>query len=148
MLTLQATAKGTARSVTTKFGDRLVLDAIGHDGKEYTVWRPSNDTQLPKIANGERISLGVDSKGKCHLMETLADKAQTQVIHTEPEPTPYNAHNGRSGEIADYIQRLGKLYSFSYKTAQEAMADQQVTGEDTRAIATTLFIQAVKHFSL
>jgi hypothetical protein len=144
MLAVTATAKGRARSVTTKYGDRLVLDVLGHDGQEYTIWRPGTDSQLPKIANGERLTIAVDSKGKASLLESLADKVQD----TPPAPETYNAHNGRSDEIADYVTRLGKLYRHSYKVTKETMANEPVTGEDLRAIATTIFIQTVRHFDL
>ena len=113
MLQLTAIAKGTARNVATKYGEKWVLDCLGEDGQTYTIWRPDGDQQLPKVANGERLSLGVDSKGKTHLLETLADKVGRPAPIPAPAPAPeYNAHNGRSAEIADYVERLGKLYSY------------------------------------
>ena len=153
MLQLTAIAKGTARAVSTKYGDRLVLDAIGEDGNEYTVWRPGHDNQLPKVANGERITLGVDSKGKCHLLETLVDRVVHPGSHLmrpaqETAAPEYSAHNGRSAEIADYVERLGKLYRYCYTQAKETLAGEPALLDDHRAVATTLFIQAVRHFDL
>jgi hypothetical protein len=158
MLQLQARALNSARTVSTKYGPKLVLDCLATDGKEYTVWRPVDDETLPKIARNERISLGVDSKGKCHLLECLADHtdvmapdAKTMLANQpalQPEKPVEGAYNGRSAEIADYIQRLGKLYKFSYQTAKESLAGEAVTSEDTCAVATAFFIQAVKHFDL
>jgi hypothetical protein len=147
MLSVTATAKGRARSVSTRYGDRLVLDVLGHDGKEYTIWRPGTDSQLPKIANGERVTIAVDSKGKASLLESMADKVTDTVTPTSA-PETYNAHNGRSDEIADYVTRLGKLYRHSYKVTRETMANESVSGEDLTAIATTIFIQTVRHFDL
>jgi len=155
MLQLTAIAKGQARAVQTKYGDRLVLDAIGEDGNEYTIWRPGHDGQLPKVANGERITLGVDSKGKTHLLETLADRVThpgSQLPGMRPlqetAAPDYNAHNGRSAEIADYVERLGKLYKYCYTQAKETLAGEPALLDDHRAVATTLFIQAVRHFDL
>ena len=157
MLQLQARALKPARTVDTKFGPRLVLDCLATDGKEYTVWRPIDDETLPKIARNERISLGVDSKGKCHLLECLADSvdvmaptdAKTMLSHQPVESKPVDgAYNGRSAEIADYITRLGKPYKFSYQTAKESLAGEALSPEETRAVATSFFIQAIKHFDL
>jgi hypothetical protein len=146
MQLITATAKGQARSVTTKYGDRLVLDALGNDGKEYTIWRPGTDSQLPKIGNGERISLGVDSKGKCHLLDTLADKvATTTGMATTSTPFP-NLDKETKQAIAAYIEETGSLYSFCYSTASNKLAE--APNEAKQAMASSLFIAAQRKFGL
>lgn len=148
MLQLQARALKPARTVSTKYGPKLVLDCLATDGQEYTVWRPVDDETLPKIARNERISLGVDSKGKCHLLQCLSDSVDVMAHQPVASKPVDGAYNGRSAEIADYIQRLGKLYKFSYQTAKQALDGESVSPDDCRAVATSFFIQAIKHFDL
>ncbi len=47
-------------------------------------------------------------------------------------------------EIASYIQEMGKLYGFCLQQAENL----NLEGEDRRCVATSLFIQATKHFNL
>ena len=158
MLQLTARALKPARTVSTKYGPKLVLDCLATDGREYTVWRPIGDETLPKIARNERVNLGVDSKGKCHLLQCLADHTDVMaapdaktMLSNSPQPSDKpmeGGYNGRSAEIADYITRLGKLYKFSYQTAKESLTGEAISTEDTRAVATSFFIQTIKHFDL
>jgi hypothetical protein len=54
----------------------------------------------------------------------------------------------RSIEIADYIGKLGKLYSHCYKTASEQLESTPLATPEVKDVATTLFIQTVRHFNL
>lgn len=69
MQLVQATVKGQPRQVTTKYGDRIVMDCLTHDGQEIAVWRKGDDTEILGRRNGERVTLALDSKGKYHLFE-------------------------------------------------------------------------------
>jgi hypothetical protein len=64
------------------------------------------------------------------------------------ESTAPPAENGRSAEIADYIDRLGKLYSHCYKTASQQLENMPLGTPEVKDVATTLFIQTVRYFSL
>jgi hypothetical protein len=59
----------------------------------------------------------------------------------QPEP------GSRSAEIADYIERLGKLYGHCYQTASNQLGNALATPE-VKDVATTLFIQTCKHFQI
>jgi hypothetical protein len=100
--------------------------------------------------NGERVSIALDSKGKASLVEhcsTAPQQAATtqQMGFTAPVETPETT---RSDEIADYIQRLGKLYSHCLTTAVNMPTAIELDAPQVKDIATTLFIQTTKHFNL
>jgi hypothetical protein len=90
MQLIQAIAKSQPRQVTTKYGEKTVIDAVGQNGEEITIWRGGNDNSpaVRSIANGSRIAVGLDSKGKYSLLETPADRLPQPVeispVVTEP----------------------------------------------------------------
>ncbi len=145
MKLLDARVNGMPRQVTTKYGDKSVLDVATSEGN-YTIWRPAGDMEVMGRRNGERVSIALDSKGKASLVEhcsTAPQQAQmgfTALVET-PETT-------RSAEIADYIQRLGKLYSHCLTTAANMPTAIELDAPQVKDIATTLFIQTTKHFNL
>ena len=143
MKVITATALSTARSVTTKYGDRQVLDAIGANGEKYTVWRPANDLAIQAIAANQQINLALDSKGKVSLLETepaAIPTAKPAVINPDEGMTP-----ALKTAIASYITEQARLFGFCLKQAQGI---EGINPEDVRPTATTLYLQAVKHFSL
>ncbi|MBD2117900.1 hypothetical protein, partial [Microcystis wesenbergii] len=51
---------------------------------------------------------------------------------------------GQKKEIANYVAEMAKLYGFCLTQAENL----NLEGEDRRCVATSLFIQATKHFNL
>jgi hypothetical protein len=161
MQLIQAKITGQPRTVTTKHGDRSVVDARAANGENLTIWRPANDPGLMRLANGERVQLAIDAKGKVSLVETAFDRAEIspvvggQTIPTRPMgfvTAPFEAETklrqqlaaaapqpqeGRSAEIVEYIGKLGKLYSHCLTTAQ-----------GSEPVALAIFQQSIEHFSL
>jgi hypothetical protein len=90
MQVLTAIAKSQPRAVSTRYGEKLVIEATGQNGEEITIWRGGNDKSpaIRSIANGSRIAVGLDSKGKYSLLETPADRLPQPVeispVVTEP----------------------------------------------------------------
>ena len=143
MKVITATAISTARSVTTKYGDRQVLDAMGTNGEKYTVWRPANDPAIQAIAANQPINLAIDSKGKISLLETepaAIPTAKPAVINPDEGMPP-----ALKTAIASYVAEQARLFGFCLKQAQGI---EGINPEDVRPTATTLYLQAVKHFSL
>jgi hypothetical protein len=64
MQLIPAKITGKPRNVNTKHGDRSVVDARAANGENLTIWRPANDPEVMRLANGERVQLAIDSKGK------------------------------------------------------------------------------------
>lgn len=167
MQLIEAMATDRARRVTTKFGERTVIDCVRRDnGEKVTVWRGGNDEYSQKhVIKNARLTLTLDNKGKYNLVE---DPALTNLGQPLPEsPVPVRPlHNtnhvitqdsekpsesdqsllspNQKREIANYVSEMGKLYGFCLQQAENL----NLEGEDRRCVATSLFIQATKHFNL
>jgi hypothetical protein len=167
MQLIQAKITGQPRTVSTKHGDRSVVDARAANGENLTIWRPANDPAVMRLANGERVQLAIDAKGKVSLVETAFDRAEAnrpeisptvsgQTIPARPMgftvTAPFEAETklrqqlaaaapqpqeGRSAEIVEYIGKLGKLYSHCLTTAQ-----------GSEPVALAIFQQSIEHFAL
>jgi hypothetical protein len=151
MQLIQAKITGQPRTVNTKHGDRAVVDARAANGENLTIWRPANDPAVMRLANGERVQLAIDSNGKVNLVETAHSRAE--VTAAKPmgftvDPVAPSAETSRSIEIASYIERLGKLYAHCYKTAAQQLESTPIATPEVKDVATTLFIQTVRHFNL
>jgi hypothetical protein len=143
MKLLEARVNGNPRQVSTKFGEKAVMDILTTDGQEITIWRPAGDLDVMGRMNGERVSIAIDSKGKASLVEHASTKPQAAQSSNVTQEQPR-----RSAEIADYIQRLGKLYSHCLDTAARMPKTVDLDMPQVKDVATTFFIQAVKHFDL
>jgi hypothetical protein len=138
MKLLDARVNGMPRQVATKYSEKSVLDVATSEGN-YTIWRPAGDMDVMGRRNGERVSIALDSKGKASLVEHCSTAPQqAQMGFTAPVKTPETT---RSAEIADYIQRLGKLYSHCLTTAANMPTAIELDAPQVKDIATTLFIQ-------
>jgi hypothetical protein len=119
------------------------MDIVTADGQEIAIWRPAGDLEVMGRMNGERVSIAIDSKGKASLVEHASTKPQAaQSSNVAPEQP------SRSAEIADYIQRLGKLYGHCLDTAARMPKTVDLDTPQVKDVATTFFLQAVKHFNL
>ena len=170
MKLLDARVNGIPRQVSTKYGEKAVLDVATSEGN-FTVWRPAGDMEVMGRRNGERVSIAIDSKGKASLVEHCStapqqaqidrEQSRTMGFTTESVPAESRSLGGsrhdcdlsktettRSAEIADYINRLGKLYSHCLTTAANMPTSVDLNAPQVKDIATTLFIQTTKHFNL
>ena len=143
MKLLTATLVKNPRSVTTKYGPKIVADCKLDNGEEVTLWQPEN-SQIINYGNGSKISLTLDGKGKYHWVETQDETAIAPKIEPNQSQSK-ELSNQAKRDIAEYITQQTKLFSFCY--AQTALVDN-LPNEDRRQVATTLFIQAIKHFNL
>ncbi len=167
MKLIQAIALDRPREVSTKFGPRLVIDAVSRDtGERITLWRGSDDDYSRKyIIKNSPITIGVDSKGKFSLVENESLTNLENPLPVSPVPVKsVHSYNhkieensektsdsdqslltpSQKREIASYVSEMAKLYGFCL-TQSESLG---LEGEDRRTVATTLFIQASKHFNL
>jgi hypothetical protein len=161
MKLIDARVNGMPRQVTTKYGEKSVVDVATSEGN-YTIWRPAGDSEVMGRRNGERVSIAIDSKGKASLVDHASNcpavglapspvaapipfEAETQLkqmgFSTTPQPS-------RSVEIADYIGRLGKLYGHCLTTAASMPTSIELEAPQIKDVATTIFIQTVRHFDL
>jgi hypothetical protein len=109
MKLIQATVTKAPREVTTKYGDRVVLDCVTHAGEQVTVWHKAGDREVLGRCPNERVTLAVDSKGKYSVIEH-AQAHVSSVSHPEP-----NTNTSKADDIRDYTQKLAKLYSHCFR---------------------------------
>jgi hypothetical protein len=139
----------SARQVNTKHGQKAVLNVVTGTGDEIAIWRPAGDVEILGRKSGESVSITIDAKGKASLVEH-GSTAPQQAAHAQPmgfavESIP---ETNRSAEIADYIQRLGKLYSYCLNTAANMPTTVELNPPQVKDIATSLFIHTAKHFDI
>ena len=166
MKLLDARVNGNPRQVTTKYGEKSVLDVATSEG-QFTIWRPAGDMEVMGRTNGERVSIALDSKGKASLVEHVSNCPSVGLVAPAVPPVEAvelsfdadmqlkaqmgfaaNPQPSRSVEIADYITRLGKLYSHCLTTAASMPASIELEAPQIKDVATTFFIQVVRHFDL
>jgi hypothetical protein len=161
MKLLDARVNGMPRQVSTKYGEKAVLDVATSEG-QFTIWRPAGDAEVMGRHNGERVTIALDSKGKASLVEHASNSPAVGLAATTEVKLPFEAEMqlkkqmgftpepqpSRSAEIADYIERLGKLYGHCLTTAANMPTAIELDAPQVKDIATTLFIQTAKHFNL
>lgn len=162
MKLIDARVNGMPRQVSTKYGEKAVLDVATSKG-QFTIWRPAGDAEVMGRRNGERVTITLDSKGKASLVDTASNCPAVGLVTTQPAVTlPFEAEMklkqqmgfttesqpSRSAEIADYIERLGKLYTHCLTTASNIPTSIELPPTAVKDVATTMFIQTVKHFNL
>ena len=151
MKLIDARVNGMPRQVNTKYGEKSVLDVATSEGN-FTVWRPAGDSEVMGRRNGERVSITLDAKGKASLVEHAGNSPAvglaTTGVERPSDSDPTNTQTSRSMEIADYIERLGKLYHHCLNTAAGMPTSVELGAPQVKDVATTLFIQTVRHFDL
>jgi UDP-N-acetylmuramyl tripeptide synthase len=147
MKLLTATLVKNPRSVTTKYGPKIVADCKLDNGEEVTLWQPEN-SQIINYDNGSKLTLTLDSKGKYHWVESENEVGVTVTpTKTETNQTQYQGmSNETKKQVASYITEMSNLFNFCLKQVDQTI--ENITPDDRRAIATTLFVSAQKKYSL
>jgi hypothetical protein len=142
----------SARQVNTKHGQKAVLNVVTDKGEEIAIWRPAGDVEILGRKSGERVNIAIDAKGKASLVEHCSaapqQAAQVQPMGFAVNEAPQVPETNRSAEIADYIQRLGKLYNHCLNTAANMPTTVELNPPQVKDIATSLFIHTTKHFNI
>ena len=164
MQLIEAMATDRARRVTTKYGERTVIDCVRRDnGEKVTVWRGGDDEYSQKhVIRNARLTLTLDNKGKYSLVEdpNLVNLGQPLPVETVPVK-PLHSYNhkieqssesdqsflnpSQKREKTNYVTEMAKLYKYCLDQVDATIG---VDGEDKRAIATTLYLSAQKKFAL
>lgn len=118
----------------TKGEKRLIL-ATTVAGDEVQVWRPVGDS-AEAIEPNTRVLVAIDSKGKGHLIDNAAS--------ADLEPAPPGS---KREQILEYIEKMSRLYAHGYGAAKNQMHDE-LEAAQIKDVATTIFIQATRHFNL
>ena len=143
MKLITAIVKGSPREVNTKFGRRSVMDVLTPSGETIPIWGPEGYQSVLNRCNGETVTISIDSKGKYHVIENSTEPAVTNST-IKPAATEGMSPEQKTA-IASYVTEQARLFGFCLKQAQGI---EGINPEDVRPAATTLYLQAVKHFSL
>jgi hypothetical protein len=152
MQLIQAIAQARPRKVTTKYGERTVIDAVRRDnGEKVTIWRGGDDEYSQRhIIPSSPITLTLDSKGKYNLVENPLIAGLGQPTPNNQQPTAKKEDSSLSPtqkrEIATYIGDMADLFNFCLKTVDQRV--ENIDADDRRAIATTLYLSATKQFGI
>jgi hypothetical protein len=84
---IQGKVFGQARNVRTKYGERSVVDVVTADGSKKAIWKAADDRTIFRLADGERVTLTLDSKGNVQEIEGAYDRAQAQRAAQEISPS-------------------------------------------------------------
>ena len=144
MQLLTATLTKPARQVTTKYGVRTVADCIDQNGNTQTIWRPENDPALTGLAVNSRLTLTVDSKGKINLVDNVPTAIATP--KTDDQTSYQGMNKETKKQVASYVTEMANLFNFCLKQVDQTV--ENITPEDRRAIATTMFISCQKKYGL
>lgn len=148
MKLVAAKVAGQPRIVNTRYGDKSVIDCRTAEGKTVAIWRPAGDPEVMNRANGERVTIAIDSNGKASLVETAesrAAEARQMGFTVEPEP---ESDSSQDDEASNYIKSMAKLYANCYREACAHLVDSDLSPSDIKDVSTTLFIQTTRHLGL
>ena len=144
MKLIQAQIIKAPRLVQTKYGPKVVCDCRNLEtGEDLTVWRPHGDGLLNYNVNS-KVTLTVDSKGKINLVDNPSPAPNAPKTDNKPTDQGMNPENKR--EVASYVTEMANLFNFCLK--QVDMTVENISSEDRRAIATTMFISCQKKYGL
>jgi hypothetical protein len=147
MKLLDARVNGMPRQVTTKYGEKSVLDVATSEGN-YTIWRPAGDSEVMGRRNGERVTITLDSKGKASLVDHASNSPAVGLV---PTPTPEVKLPFEAS--LKLKQQMGftpepQPYSHCLTTAAGMPTSIELETPEIKDVATTFFIQTVRHFNL
>jgi hypothetical protein len=168
MQLIQAKITGQPRVVQTKHGERSVVDARAANGEHLTIWRPANDPAVMRLANGERVQLAIDSKGKVSLVETAFDRAEAnrpeispmvsgQTIPARPMgfnvTAPFEAETKLRQQLAAAApqpltgSRSAEISEYIAKLGK-LYGHCLTTAQGSELVALAIFQQSIEHFAL
>lgn len=142
MQLITATVKSQPRTVTTKFGERSVMDVSLPNGQEQAIWGPANFSAIANCRQGQAVAIAMDSKGKYHVVEGN-QPTETAPIHS---PQTEGMTPDTKKAIAAYVEEMASLYGFCYQSASVKLPD--APPEAKQACASSLFIAAQRKFGL
>jgi hypothetical protein len=168
MQLIQAKITGQPRTVTTKHGDRSVVDARAANGENLTIWRPAHDPAVMRLANGERVQLAIDAKGKVSLVETAFDRAEAnrpeisptvsgQTIPARPMGFAVTAPFEAETKLRQQLAAASPQPQMESRSAEIAEYISKLgklygycltTAQGSEPVALAIFQQSIEHFDL
>jgi hypothetical protein len=138
---------GTPRD--TQYGPRINAVLTLPDGTEAKLWGDPDDASLLALKKGESVQLAKNAKGNWQLASTAPVEAPSTPNNgngtvTKPNQATQMLSDDEKRAIAAKVTENAKLMKYCLQQAREHCSEYLETSEDLRAVATTLFLQAVK----
>ena len=150
---------GTIHTIWRKGGDqelsritagervKISIDEYGYvDLVETAFSRTYSPKITPKTEETTMDNIKLPGEAEHKLSQQIQQRLAVLRNEEQQQQQP-KAISDRSTEIAEYVEKLGKLYSHCFDTANSKMGEKLDVLE-VKDIATTLFIQTVRKFSL
>lgn len=139
--------RAASRPFETKGGARIKAEFLTADGEEVAVFADAA-SMMSKCMKGDKVILHKGLKG---LVFSAFDFAAQAAAVQPPGPAAEQQVSGSAGrkkEIAAYIGKQVKCFAYCYTQVSEDPQLSELLDADRRTIATTIYIQACKKFSL
>jgi hypothetical protein len=129
----------------TSYGMRINCVITLPSGEEVKLWGDPGDPMLTSLTKGQQVQLAQNAKGNWQLVQQQQD-----------ESVPANGQNAvqivqnqlwsddEKRAIAAKVSENAKLMKYCLAQTREHCGEYLETSEDLRAIATTLFLEALR----
>ncbi|MCA1993001.1 MAG: hypothetical protein LDL41_13330 [Coleofasciculus sp. S288] len=130
----------------TQYGLRINAVLTLPDGTETKLWGNPDDAALLALRKGQSVQLAKNQKGQWQLIEQEQSPQQLQngAVQNQVGGQFQPRSDDEKRAIAARVTEDAKLLRYCFQQAKEQCGEFCETSEDLRAIATTLFLQAVK----
>lgn len=116
-------------------------------GEEIKLWGDPGDPVLTALKKGQQVALAQNAKGNWQLVnqqEQSPHPSQNDAVQNQSEQwLDWTPEEKRA--LAAKIQAHAKLFRYCLEQARENCSEFCETSEDLRAIATTLYLEALKN---
>lgn len=130
----------------TSYGMRINAVVTLPTGEEVKLWGDPGDPTLTALTKGQQVALTQNAKGGWQLIqqqdESMSANGNSAVHNQTESHTEWTPDQKRA--IASRIEERAKLMKFCLEQARKHCGEYLESSEDLRAIATTLFLEALK----
>jgi hypothetical protein len=115
-------------------------------GEEIKLWGDPSDPALTALKKNQQVALAQNAKGNWQLIQQQAESVSANGNNTVQNQTGNHTEwtPEQKRAIASRIEERAKLMKYCLAQAREHCGEYLETSEDLRAIATTLFLEALK----
>jgi hypothetical protein len=144
-ITTTATITKSPQTIGSGAGRQTVLYVEIPSGDRYSILRNVGDPEVMGFQEGDLVEISIDETNRADL---VPKKQMGFTIVPPPVPTTSPTKSARSLQIKQYVVGLGKVYGHCYITATNQLKDTGLAQPEVKDVATTLFIQTVRHFNI
>jgi hypothetical protein len=144
-ITTTATITKPPQTIGSGAERQTVLYVEIPSGDQYSILRNVGDPEVIGFQEGDLVEISIDETNRADI---LPKKQMGFEIVSPPIPTKSPTESARSLQIKQYVVGLGKVYGHCYTTAKKQVENTGLAQPEINDVATTLFIQTVRHFNI